>query len=139
MAKDKTKSKFENNNEMVNIEDLFSQAGVDINLNLKIVEFIGKIDDIKDEMLQSESMTLYYTIRAMIEQIFEKASSRLLDAKYLASMTKLIETADKILQQNRTPKVSSVVKSTNEIQSLTEEDIIRMNREAQKEEFESIQ
>lgn len=138
MGKDKTKSKFENN-DMESIEDLFAQAGVDINLNLKIVEFIGKIDDIKDEMLQSESMTLYYTIRAMIEQIFEKASSRLLDAKYLASMTKLIETADKILQQNRTPKSTSVVKPKDDIPVMTEDDIINMNRLAQKEEFESIQ
>ena len=145
MKKDKTKDitdgvKTNSDVNIMKIQSLMEESGIDINLDVKVIEFLGGIKDIKEDLLKLENMTLYYTIKNLIGEILEKGGFQLLDAKYLQAVTKLFETASKTLEtvQNITSKTVEL-KTEIKDEIITEEDIIRKNRDRQVENYNSIQ
>jgi hypothetical protein len=132
-------------NEVSTFAELLIESGIDTNLNVDIVEFVGKIDEINEKLLKVENLTLYYTIKKIIGEILQKGSIQLLDAKYLKSFSDLITTSSTILErvQNIDVKSNSVKtldkKEEDTTLPMTEDDIIRYNRQRQFENAKNLQ
>ena len=130
-----------NDNEVMTFADVLSEHGIDTNLDVNIVEFTGKLNDISEKLLKFENLTLYYTIKKIISEILQKGSIQLLDAKYLKSFADLITTSSTILDriQNIDVKAHSMKdikdKDSEVVHEMTEEEIIQCNRQRQ---FDSV-